>query len=102
MPRQQPLDDGAIDDLLSGAAGRLPDGVQHVLASTVGAVTPFTLPDGPHHHDGDAAGPAVTTTTTEAEAPSSEAPHHDGASGPADAGSDDGTPASSDEPAVTP
>jgi hypothetical protein len=50
----------------AGAAGVLPGPVQHAVASAVGAVTPFELPDGPHHDGGDVAEPGNTTTTVEA------------------------------------
>jgi hypothetical protein len=48
----------------AGAAGVLPGPVQHAVASAVGAVTPFELPDGPHHDGDKVAEPGDTTTTT--------------------------------------
>ena len=48
----------------AGAAGVLPGPVQHAVASAVGAVTPFEIPDGPHHDGDNIAEPGDTTTTT--------------------------------------
>jgi hypothetical protein len=46
----------------AGAAGVLPGPMQHVVASAVDSVTPFSMPDG-EHHDKVTAPPGTTTTT---------------------------------------
>jgi hypothetical protein len=48
----------------AGAAGILPGPVQHAVASAVGAVTPFELPDPGNHDGGDMTEPPVGVTTT--------------------------------------
>jgi hypothetical protein len=48
----------------AGAAGVLPDPVQHAMSRAVDAVTPFSLPDPEHHTDQHLAGGGETTTTT--------------------------------------
>jgi hypothetical protein len=79
----------------AGAAGVLPKPVQHVVASTVGAITPFEFPDGGSGGGSlDSAGglpPTTTsevtsttevTTTTEPHETTTSAPHaHDGDGG---------------------
>ncbi len=48
----------------AGAAGVLPGSVQHAVSEAVGAVSPFSLPDGGHHesHDGNLADDTTSTT----------------------------------------
>jgi hypothetical protein len=48
----------------AGAAGVLPDPVQHAMSKAVDAVTPFSMPDPDHHTDEHLAGGVPTTTTT--------------------------------------
>jgi hypothetical protein len=48
----------------AGAAGVLPGPVQHAVASAVGTVTPFELPDGSNHDGGNVSEPPVDVTTT--------------------------------------
>jgi hypothetical protein len=77
----------------AGAAGVLPGPVQHAVSDAVGAVTPFSIPDGGHHdaHDGNLADGDATTTTTVREVTTTTLHKgaHDGDGG--DQGGDKGT-----------
>jgi len=66
----------------AGAAGVLPDSVQHVVSKAFGTVTPFSFPDPEHHGSsgGDlASGEPGSTTTTLGDVSTTTAPgSHDG------------------------
>lgn len=64
----------------AGAAGVLPDPVQHAVSNAVSAVTPFSLPDPEHHagHDRNLAGGDVATTTTVGDVTTTTAAPKDG------------------------
>jgi hypothetical protein len=88
----------------AGAAGVLPTPAQHVFASTVDAVTPFSVPDGAGHGpktDGDLADP-VTTTTEKVEPTTSEPPAQDEVTTPTTGHHDAPPPATEPEHHETP
>lgn len=65
----------------AGAAGVLPEPVQHAVSKAVDAVSPFSVPDGEHHGSGgEFAGGDGTPTTTVADVTTTTAPKeaHDG------------------------